>query len=113
MISIDASYNIQMTRGDTFARTLTLTKGGEPYTPAEGDVIRFALSKVYKGKPGYELLLEKIINHDTMLWLIEADDTADLDYGRYVYDLQITYGETGYVETFAAKKTLTLTEEVE
>ena len=113
MIRIDDNYNIVMTRGDTFAKTLTLKKNGETYTPVSGDVIRFAMSKVYKGKPGYELLLNKIIDNSTLLWVIEAEDTADLDYGRYVYDLEITYGSTGYVETFADKKTITLTEEVE
>lgn len=113
MIVIDKDYNITMTRGDTFIRTLKLTKNGEDYTPNEYDVIRFAMSNVYKGKTGYELLIEKIIDNNTLEWIIDASDTADLPYGKYYYDLQITYGQTGYVETFADKKTLRLTEEVE
>lgn len=113
MIYIDDNFNITMTRGDTFVKTISFTRNGEPYTPRTGDVIRFAMSKVYKGKTGYELLLNKIIDNGTLLWIIDAEDTADLPYGKYVYDLQITHGDTGYVETFAAKKTLTLTEEVE
>lgn len=113
MIYIDKNYNIQMTRGDTFVRKISLTKNGEEYTPHNGDVIRFAMSKVYKGKSGYSLLIEKVIDNDTLEWIIESQDTSDLPYGRYVYDLQITYGDTGYVETFADKKTLTLMEEVE
>ena len=113
MICIDNEFEIKMTRGDTFVRTISLVKDGEPYTPQEGDVIRFAMAKVYKGRPGYDLLLEKVIDNNTLKWIIDASDTADLDYGKYVYDLQITYGSTGYVETFAAKKNLWLMEEVE
>lgn len=59
------------------------------------------------------MLLEKTIDNNTLEWIIDASDTENLDYGKYVYDLQITYGQTGYVETFADKKTLKLTEEVE
>ncbi len=113
MIYIDNNFNIKMTRGDTFVRTIVLEKDGDNYTPNSNDIIRFAMSKVYKGKSGYELLIEKIIDNDTLEWIIESEDTAELPYGRYLYDLQITYGDTGYVETFADKKTITLTEEVE
>lgn len=113
MISIDPNNNIVMTRGDTFVRKINLVKNGEPYTPSESDVIRFAMSRTYKGKTGYKLLVEKVIDNDTLLWVIDSSDTANLDYGKYVYDLQITYGSTGYVETFAEKKNITLTEEVE
>lgn len=102
-----------MTRGDTFVRTINLTKNGEKYTPQQGDIIRFAMSKTYKDKKGYKLLVEKLIDNETLLWVIDANDTKNLSYGKYVYDLQITYGDTGYVETFANKKRLTLTEEVE
>lgn len=112
MISVDANYNITMTRGDTFARTLTLTKNGQTYTPQNGDVIRFAMAKAYKSNAGHKLLLNKVIPNDTLLWTINAEDTEDLGYGLYVYDLQITYAD-GTVETFANKKTITLTEEVE
>lgn len=112
MIQIDSQYNITMTRADTFARTLTLYKNGEQYTPNSSDVILFTMSKKYKGASGYEPLIQKEIDKDTMLWIIDSGDTADLAYGKYVYDLQIAYGATGYVETFAAQKTIRLTEEV-
>lgn len=112
MIHVDNNFNIQMTRGDTFVRTIHLSKNGEEYIPGDNDIIRFAMSKVYKGKTGYELLIEKIIDNSSLQWVIDAEDTAQLPYGKYVYDLQITYGDTGYVETFADKKTITLTEEV-
>lgn len=111
MISIDPAFRITMTRGDTFQRTLVLTKNGETYTPQEGDVIRFAMSKKFESQNGYELILEKEIPTDTLLWTITASETKSLDYGTYNYDLQITYAD-GTVETFADKKTIKLTEEV-
>lgn len=112
MIEIDSSYNITMTRGDTFYKTLTLTRDGQTYTPDADDVITFTMAKTYKGAEGYEALVTKTIDPTTLLWLIEADDTAELDYGKYYYDLQIVYAQTGYTETFAEKKTIKLTEEV-
>ena len=111
MITIDNAFRITMTRGDTFQRTLVLTKNGETYTPQEGDVIRFAMSKKFEGQNGYALLLEKTIPNDTLLWTIDAEETKMLPYGTYNYDLQITYAD-GSVETFADKKTIKLTEEV-
>ena len=56
-----------MTRGDTFVRTIVLEKDGENYTPNSNDIIRFAMSKVYKGKSGYELLIEKIRQNSHMV----------------------------------------------
>lgn len=111
MISIDSAFRITMTRGDTFQRTLVLKKNNQTYVPQEGDVIRFAMSRKFEGQNGYELLLQKTIPTDTLLWTIEASETKSLPYGTYNYDLQITYAD-GSVETFADKKTIKLTEEV-
>lgn len=36
---------ISLTRGDTLLLTIKLTKDGKPYTPQDGDKIRFALKK--------------------------------------------------------------------
>lgn len=111
LIKIDKDYNITMTRGDTFKRTLQLKKDSEIYTPAENDTIRFAMSNVFKGEKGYQLLIEKVIPNDTMVLKIDPSDTKDLNYGFYVYDLEITYAD-GTVETFADKKKFVITEEV-
>ena len=42
MLNIDGNNNIILTRGDTLTLTVGLTKDGEPYTPEQGDVIRYA-----------------------------------------------------------------------
>lgn len=111
MITIDNNKNITMTRGDTFVKTLTLAKNGQRYVPQEGDDILFTMAKGFKGLRGYEVVLQKHIPIDTLIWLISANDTKDLDYGTYNYDLEMTYAD-GNVETFAGERKITLTKEV-
>ena len=102
--------SITLTRGDTFKANIILTDStGAPYVPQEGDVIRFAMKEDYgNGTP----LIMKIIPNDTLLLKIEPEDTKHLRYGKYVYDIQITFDD-GDVDTFIDRATLTLTEEVD
>lgn len=59
MSSRVSGTDIELTRGDTFKRTLVLTDAeGNPFTPAEGDVIRFALKKKVKDET---VLINKVI----------------------------------------------------
>lgn len=109
MLTIDGNNNITLTRGDTLTLTVELTKDGEPYTPEEGDVIRFALSKGYLGEPGYEFKLDKTIPNDTLTFTLSSTETA-LDYRSYNYDIQVTHSD-GCVDTFISAK-LTITGEV-
>lgn len=111
MIIVDSQKNISMTRGDTFAKILSLKKDGEVYEPQDGDVIRFNMSKGYKGNHDYILLIQKVIPNDTLLWKLEPNDTSDIPYGRYNYDLEITYAD-GTVETFLNDRKFSLTKEV-
>lgn len=102
MLTIDGNNNITLTRGDTLTLTVELTKDGETYTPEEGDVIRFALSKGYLGEPGYEFKFEKIIPHDTLTFTCSSVETT-LDYRSYNYDIQVTHPD-GCVDTFISAK---------
>ena len=110
MYSLDGQ-KITLTRGDSLLVTLSITDGNDAYYPAQEDVIRFAMSKKYKDKAGYELLLVKQIPTDTLLLELLPEDTAVLQYGTYNYDIQLTR-EDGRVDTFISS-TITLTEEVE
>lgn len=101
---------ITLTRGDSMQVQLELKKGDETFTPASGDVIKFSVSKVPKDKPGYSLIISKTINNNTLILKLESADTADLAYGSYLFDLEITYA-SGEVDTFA-KGVFALTEEV-
>ena len=109
MLNIDGKNNITLTRGDTLTLTVELMKDGEAYTPEQGDVIRFALSKGYVGEPGYEFKLDKTIPNDTLTFTLTSEETA-LDYRSYNYDIQVTHSD-GCVDTFISAK-LTITGEV-
>lgn len=101
--------NITFTRGDTFRVAIDITDAdGNIFTPSDGDIIRFAMKKYYSDT---ECLIEKVIPNDTLILELEPSDTKNLDCGRYVYDIELTYAN-GDVDTFI-KGTLKLTEEVE
>ena len=120
MLKIDGNNNVTLTRGDTLTLTVTLLHEVdpvppateptiEPYTPVEGDVIRFAVSKGYKGEPGYELKVSKVIPHDTLTFTATSTETA-LEYRTFNYDVEITHTD-GCVDTFISGK-LTIVGEV-
>ena len=101
---------ITLTRGDTFEALVSIMeKDGTPYIPEEGDSIRFAMKEKYDDP---RTLLIKDIPLDTMRLVLEPQDTADLNFGRYVYDIQLTK-EDGKVDTFISRATLKLMEEVD
>lgn len=57
-------------------------------------------------------LLVKDIPIDTMRLTLNPEDTKDFDFGKYVYDIQLTK-EDGTVDTFITKTTIKITEEVD
>lgn len=109
--SINSKNNvITLTRGDTFICDVKIrTQDGDPYTPVEGDNIRFALK--HDTKKEEEPLILKEIPIYTMQLRLEPDDTKDLQFGVYYYDIEIIRAD-GIVDTFITKTALILTEEV-
>lgn len=100
---------ITLTRGDTLPLHFELeNEDGSVYIPTENDTIRFAMKKDYSDD---EPLLVKNIPTDTLDLRIESADTKPLDFGDYVYDVEITLND-GTVFTFIEKAKLKLTEEV-
>lgn len=101
---------IFLTRGDTFKAKITITyPSGAVYTPKEGDSIRFALKEDVEDK---ECLILRDIPIDTMLLVINPEDTKELEFGSYVYDLQLTKAN-GDVDTFITASKFKLTAEVD
>lgn len=101
--------NITLTRGDTLKATINITDAaGEPYIPKESDRIRFAMKQNYLDE---EPLIIKDIPVDTLLLVLNPEDTKRLSFGKYVYDIELTT-ENGEVDTFISKANLLLTEEV-
>lgn len=101
---------IRMTRGDTVKITLTLEDSeGEPYVPALGDKIRFAMKRKYEDE---EPVLVKEIPNDSLMLTIHPEDTKNFGMReQFVYDIEITYAN-GDVDTFIDRAKLVLTEEV-
>ena len=101
---------ITLTRGDTMAARVSITKSdGELYVPVEGDKIRFAMKEKYTDE---EPLIVKDIPIDTMELLLNPEDTSNLNFGKYVYDIQLTKAN-GVVDTFITKAVIRITEEVD
>lgn len=121
MLKIDDKNNITLTRGDTLTLTITLYQEVPPvppateptvapYVPQEGDVIRFAVSKGYKGQSEYDLKFKKTIPNDTLTLICTPSDTT-LYYDTYNYDIEITHADET-VDTFISGK-LTITGEAD
>lgn len=109
------SYNvtgttITLTRGDTFeALVSATTKDGIQYIPCEGDTLRFALKENYTDAAP---LIIKDIPVSTMMLVLLPEETKRLNFGKYVYDIQLTRAD-GRVDTIIAKAVFKLTEEVD
>lgn len=115
-MSIKLSGNkIQMTRGDTLRVKVNLTRDGEAYEPAQGDTVRFAMRPAGLNAAQTEyanpICIDKTIPTDTMILELEPSDTAELGFGKYVYDIEVTFVD-GSVDTPIASASLTLTPEV-
>lgn len=100
---------IVLTRGDTFkAKVNIVDNKGNAYIPSTGDKVRFAMKSTYSQE---EPSVIKDIPIDTLLLVLDPDDTKMLPFGNYVYDIQLTKAN-GDVDTFITKADLKLTEEV-
>lgn len=102
--------NITLTRGDTMVVDVNVfTADGMRYALQEGDRIRFAMKQSYSDASP---CLVKDVDPETMQIRIESEDTKGLNFGSYVYDIQLTTWD-GIVDTFIPKGKLKLTEEVD
>lgn len=94
---IDTNTNrIDLTRGDTLKCTVGLTKDGTAYTLDNGDSVRFVLKHAAMNprKTAYvdnAPVIEKTIPVATMGLELDPDDTKELSFGKYVYDVEVTF----------------------
>ena len=104
-VRVDERTNkISMTRGDSARLAVAMTKDGEPYTPDVGDEIRFAVKHTKMTAGGKEFadpepLFTKVIPVATMILELDPEDTKDLSFDTYAYDIQVTFAN-GMVDTF-------------
>lgn len=107
--TIKPSGTISLTRGDTlYARVKVQNVDDDDVELSVGDSVRFALKEDYDSP---EALLTIDIPYDTMILRIAPEDTKDLPFGDYVYDVEITF-ENGDVDTIIPRKIFHLLEEV-
>ena len=101
---------ITLTRGDSFYAIVSLKDkvSGQTYTPQEGDVIKFGMKK---SPFDAECLITKTLPNDTLLLYLSPADTASLQFGMYVYDIEITFAN-GDKDTFINNEPFTLAVEV-
>ena len=101
-------WNITLTRADTlFIEFPLFDDDDEPYTPVEGDSLRFAMKKKYKDE---EPLILIDIPTNTCLLEIRPEHTKPLPFGDYYYDVEFT-DSMDHVSTIL-KGTFTVDKEV-
>lgn len=93
MVYVDDT-KIYITRGNTATISVELTLDGEPYTLVEGDRLIISVKRKY---PFNNVVLDKVSTTGDFLFLV--DDTIDLAFGVYDYDITF-YGIDGSVDTF-------------
>ena len=101
---------IIMTRGDTvkLAVEIKQKQNGESYIPKESDIVRFSVKKYLSDK---QPAIVKDVPISTMMLILDPEDTKDLSFGIYHYDLQLIK-HNGDVDTVIEDKLLELTGEV-
>lgn len=104
------NHEILMTRGDTLKVNVSIKQGNGvgDYIPLSTDVITFGVKKSVNDT---EFIIRKNIPYDTMLLYIAPEDTKNLEYGSYVYDMQIEFAN-GDVYTFIPESKFVITGEV-
>lgn len=75
-----------LTRGDNADIIVNITDGnGDPYTLDEDDVLLFTMKRNCETS---EIILQKTLVNSVIS--LDHDDTKDLKYGRYYFDVQLT-----------------------
>lgn len=108
MLYID-DKTIKLTRGDTARLTvpiINLANNGE-YTMESGDILYFTVKKTAKDT---DFLFQKSVTGSNSIH-IRPEDTADLSFGKYKYDVQLTTA-TGDVYTVIEPSAFEVMEEI-
>ena len=76
---------IKLTRGDSAIFEITITDSeGQPYELQSGDLVEFTVKNFAIGE---QPLIQKLGRTVQLRW----EDTKDLPFGNYLYDVQITF----------------------
>lgn len=105
--------DIEFTRGDTqFFRFQVKDGEGNPIQLKDGDNLYFT---VKQNSNSEDVLIQKKYPDEIQYsdgyfnFVLNSEDTSDMDYGTYNYDIELKSGD--YVKTLG-QGTITLTEEI-
>lgn len=107
MLTIDEENHIRLTRGDSAILSLSIEgENGEPYVPTDADLILLTVKHTTREKA---VLIQKRLMDGA--FRLTPEDTKNLDYWRYVYDVQLVQ-ENGFTSTVIAPAVFEICEEV-
>lgn len=108
LIVSKATGEIKLTRGDTARLTVDLEDdSGQAYSVQNDDVVTFTVKKNYEDA---EPLIQKKVT-GTNVFHIKPEDTKELAFGKYKYDVQLTTAD-GDNYTVVDDKDFRITNEV-
>lgn len=90
------TYDIHLVHADTYLAQVEIhNSNGSLYTPAQGDVVTFAVKRnaINPNKARMvdaEPLISKTIPNETLILELLPSDTENLGFGNYYYDISIT-----------------------
>ena len=103
--------DLSMTRGDSETIIVKCFLSGEPQPLETGDEVTLTV----RASAQTPIVIQKTVTvfdeHGWAVIAIDPEDTAELDFGVYVYDVQLTAAD-GTVTTLVPISSFTLTEEV-
>lgn len=108
MLYIDEDDNIKLTRGDTAVIDIEITDAsGSPYVMQPLDELIFTVRKIYDAG---SVVINKTLQ--TPVITLVTNDTKDLTFGLYRYDIYLYNSSTHVLDTFIAEKIFEVAEEV-
>lgn len=108
MLYIDQNDNIKLTRGDTAIIDIDITDAdGEPYIMRNFDRLIFTVKRMYNDSA--EVIRKEL---QTPVLTLVSNDTKNLSFGKYRFDIYIYNSETHNLDTFIYEKIFEVAEEV-
>lgn len=98
--------NISMTRGDT--ETLTV-RCSVPFE--DGDTVYMTARESVEAPVAFQKIVRDFGDEGDAVIVIDHEDTEGMDFGDYLYDVQVTR-DSGTVTTLVKPSKFTLTEEI-
>lgn len=109
MLNVGTDSSIRLTRGDTarFSITINNLVSDEHYEIQSADRLTLSIKKkITDNAPSVQKTITGTNN-----FIIEPSDTSALEFGKYIYDVQLTTG-SGDVYTVIPPTTFELLQEV-